>query len=118
MHPNRTLLIIKRKARTCGSVGPGQAHAGSVDNFVHHNDPSPENAMPQKTPSPLNGSVIKSEKEVASRPKIRRQPLIGPRKTKINLENYQDYVSSSQEAVSSSDEEVCTKTSGVGTERV
>ena len=121
MHPNRTLLIIKRKARSCGSVGPGQARTGSGDNLVHHNAPSPENAMPQKTPSQLHGSVISSEKEVTCRPKIRRRPLIGPKKTKINLENYLDYVSSPQAGdvdsswPSSSDEEVCTKTYGVGT---
>ena len=123
MHPNRTLLIVKRKARTSGSVGAGQAHAGLVDNFVHQNAPSPESAMPQKTPSPINGSVISSEKEATCRPKNPRRPLIGPKKTKINLEISEDDVPSPQpgdvdSSWPSSDEEVCTKTSGLGIERI
>ena len=82
MHPNRTLLIIKRKARSSDSVASGQSHGGTVDTLVHQTVPSPESEVSQNsiTETPVSSDNLATRKSQKS-----RKRLIGPRSFMIKM---------------------------------
>ena len=84
MHPNRTLLIVKRKARVVGPTGSGPLHSNPVDSFAQYSVPSPEeNNSFQHVSRTQQGDDESPKRQPTSQVKAthsqRRVPL-GPKK--------------------------------------
>ena len=84
MHPNRTLLIVKRKARVTGPVGSSPACSNSIDSLAQHSIPSPEdNILHQDVSSTQQGDEGSPKRQSSSPEKKLQGPrrvILGPKK--------------------------------------